>query len=210
MSFRLGFIEKKIANKRMTLLVLAGMLAVGALVIGILNVLDDQQRVYSFHFNPQTVITGTQQNFSVAYNDVIVMGGVPLPGPGRTENRRYISYLLEGDEYAVVMLVRWQLLNRVDLSGGTVRLRLDSEYARFHQNIINDQRFGGPVIYQALERMHDQNKPIYVRIYMAQLRHKLEGDPSQPIHLITELQVGYRLSGLGIPAGNSGGGDARR
>jgi len=36
----------------------------------------------------------------------------------------------------------------------------------------------------------------YIRIYMAQLRQKLEDDPSQPVHLITELQVGYRLSGL--------------
>lgn len=36
----------------------------------------------------------------------------------------------------------------------------------------------------------------YIRIYMAQLRQKLEADPSQPRHLITELQVGYRLSGL--------------
>lgn len=35
-----------------------------------------------------------------------------------------------------------------------------------------------------------------VRIYMAQLRQKLEDDPSQPVHFITELQVGYRLSGL--------------
>ena len=40
----------------------------------------------------------------------------------------------------------------------------------------------------------------YVRIYMAQLRQKLEDDPSQPAHLITELQVGYRLSGLEVPS----------
>ena len=33
---------------------------------------------------------------------------------------------------------------------------------------------------------------------MAQLRQKLEEDPSQPVHLMTELQVGYRLSGLEI------------
>ena len=36
----------------------------------------------------------------------------------------------------------------------------------------------------------------YLRIYMAQLRQKLEEEPSQPQHLLTELQVGYRLSGL--------------
>jgi two-component system KDP operon response regulator KdpE len=36
----------------------------------------------------------------------------------------------------------------------------------------------------------------YIRIYMANLRQKLEDEPTRPRHLITELQVGYRLSGL--------------
>lgn len=34
----------------------------------------------------------------------------------------------------------------------------------------------------------------YVRIYMAQLRHKLEEDPAQPRFLLTEVGVGYRLA----------------
>ncbi|HEX4986554.1 MAG TPA: two-component system response regulator KdpE [Burkholderiales bacterium] len=34
----------------------------------------------------------------------------------------------------------------------------------------------------------------YLRIYMAQLRHKLEDDPAQPRYLLTEIGVGYRLS----------------
>lgn len=33
----------------------------------------------------------------------------------------------------------------------------------------------------------------YLRIYMAQLRQKLESDPTQPRHLLTETGVGYRL-----------------
>jgi two-component system, OmpR family, KDP operon response regulator KdpE len=33
----------------------------------------------------------------------------------------------------------------------------------------------------------------YLRIYMGQLRHKLEQDPARPRHLLTELGVGYRL-----------------
>jgi two-component system KDP operon response regulator KdpE len=33
----------------------------------------------------------------------------------------------------------------------------------------------------------------YVRIYMGQLRHKLEADPAQPRYLLTEAGVGYRL-----------------
>ena len=34
----------------------------------------------------------------------------------------------------------------------------------------------------------------YLRIYMAQLRHKLEVDPAQPRFLLTEVGVGYRLA----------------
>ncbi len=33
----------------------------------------------------------------------------------------------------------------------------------------------------------------YLRIHMGHLRHKLEVDPAQPRHLLTELGVGYRL-----------------
>jgi two-component system KDP operon response regulator KdpE len=34
----------------------------------------------------------------------------------------------------------------------------------------------------------------YVRVYMGHLRHKLEDDPAQPRHLLTETAVGYRLA----------------
>ena len=36
----------------------------------------------------------------------------------------------------------------------------------------------------------------YLRIYMKQLRDKLEADPSRPRHLLTETGVGYRLREL--------------
>ncbi|MGW0835579.1 response regulator [Streptomyces prunicolor] len=39
------------------------------------------------------------------------------------------------------------------------------------------------------------NKTNYLRVYMAQLRRKLEGDPSNPRYLITEPGMGYRFEG---------------
>jgi len=33
----------------------------------------------------------------------------------------------------------------------------------------------------------------YLRIYMSHLRQKLEGDPAQPVYLLTETGVGYRF-----------------
>ncbi len=35
----------------------------------------------------------------------------------------------------------------------------------------------------------------YLRVYMGQLRKKLESDPAQPRYLLTETGVGYRLAG---------------
>jgi two-component system, OmpR family, KDP operon response regulator KdpE len=40
------------------------------------------------------------------------------------------------------------------------------------------------------EHLHDNH---YLRIYMGQLRHKLEMDPARPKYLVTEVGVGYRL-----------------
>jgi len=33
----------------------------------------------------------------------------------------------------------------------------------------------------------------YLRVYMGQLRHKLEVDPARPRHITTEPGIGYRL-----------------
>lgn len=40
------------------------------------------------------------------------------------------------------------------------------------------------------EHLHDNH---YLRIYMGQLRHKLEANPARPKYLLTEIGVGYRL-----------------
>lgn len=37
------------------------------------------------------------------------------------------------------------------------------------------------------------NEPHYVRVYVGQLRHKIEADPAQPRYILTEPGVGYRL-----------------
>ena len=44
----------------------------------------------------------------------------------------------------------------------------------------------------------------YLRVYMAQLRRKLEPDPSHPRHLITEPGMGYRFVAEPSPGGPGG------
>ncbi|HEY1039776.1 MAG TPA: response regulator [Bacteroidia bacterium] len=41
------------------------------------------------------------------------------------------------------------------------------------------------------------NESQYLRVYIAQLRKKIEDDPNRPLHLITESGVGYRFIGKG-------------
>lgn len=41
---------------------------------------------------------------------------------------------------------------------------------------------------------HHEDDTHYLRIYMRQLRHKLEKDPAEPRYLLTEPGVGYRLA----------------
>jgi two-component system KDP operon response regulator KdpE len=42
-----------------------------------------------------------------------------------------------------------------------------------------------------IEHVNDQH---YLRIYMGQLRHKLEINPARPKYLLTEVGIGYRLA----------------
>ena len=37
------------------------------------------------------------------------------------------------------------------------------------------------------------HQPHYLRIYIAQLRKKIEHDPSSPKHILTESGIGYRI-----------------
>lgn len=51
-----------------------------------------------------------------------------------------------------------------------------------HQNILNN--VWGPEYHDNVE---------YLRVFMSQLRKKLEADPKEPVHLISEPGIGYRF-----------------
>lgn len=40
-----------------------------------------------------------------------------------------------------------------------------------------------------------QNESQYLRVFIAQLRKKVESDPNRPMHIITESGIGYRFIG---------------
>ena len=51
----------------------------------------------------------------------------------------------------------------------------------------------GRALLTELRGAPEHTDPSYLRIYLAQLRRKLEPDPSRPRHLITEPGMGYRF-----------------
>ena len=90
--------------------------------------------------------------------------------------------------------VRVDLANRSVVRAGTqihltpIEFRLLSVLAGNAGKVITHRQLLGELWGPShVEHAH------YLRIYMAQLRHKLEDDPAQPRHLLTETGVGYRL-----------------
>jgi two-component system KDP operon response regulator KdpE len=82
---------------------------------------------------------------------------------------------------------------RVTVGGEEVRLtpieyRLLAMLARHAGRVLTHEQLLREVWGPGYSQQHH-----YVRVYMAQLRHKLEKDPARPRLLLTEPGVGYRL-----------------
>jgi two-component system KDP operon response regulator KdpE len=82
--------------------------------------------------------------------------------------------------------------HRVEVAGREVKLS-PKEYDILEQLVIH----AGKVLthrHLLREAWRDETvDPQYLRVYVRQLRQKIEADPSSPRHLITEAGVGYRL-----------------
>jgi two-component system KDP operon response regulator KdpE len=85
-------------------------------------------------------------------------------------------------------------VRRVTVEGREVHLtpieyRLLTTLIRYAGKVVTQQQLlkevWGP---QCTEQAH------YLRVYVAQLRRKLEADPARPRYLLTEPGVGYRLA----------------
>jgi two-component system KDP operon response regulator KdpE len=86
---------------------------------------------------------------------------------------------------------------RVHISGREVRLT-PKEFDLFlylarHPNRVLTHR----ALLEAVWGEASQEQPEYLRVFMGQLRKKLESDPSNPQYLVTEPWVGYRFNPTG-------------
>jgi len=90
--------------------------------------------------------------------------------------------------------VKIDLLHRTVEKGGSsvhltpIQYRLLVHLAG-HPNCVRTHR---QLLHAVWGSSHGEDTP-YLRVYMGQLRKKIETDPSQPVHLLTETGVGYRF-----------------
>ncbi|MGE0734050.1 MAG: response regulator [Alphaproteobacteria bacterium] len=81
----------------------------------------------------------------------------------------------------------------VSVGGRDVRLS-PKEYAILEQLVIHAGRvLTHKHLLRAVWGSENSDDVQYLRVYMRQLRQKIEADPERPAHLLTEPGVGYRL-----------------
>ena len=80
-------------------------------------------------------------------------------------------------------------LNDADISLTPTEYRLLTTLARHVGRVLTHEFLLREVWGRAHTSQHH-----YLRVYMAQLRHKLEADPARPRLLLTETGVGYRMA----------------
>lgn len=115
----------------------------------------------------------------------------------RVASRRRQEAQPAPQQYRVGELVVDLALRQVLLAGETVRLT-PKEY----QLLAILAQSGGRVVthaqlLQAIWGRHHSDDTHYLRIYLRQLRQKIEADPGEPRYLLTEPGVGYRLAADG-------------
>jgi two-component system KDP operon response regulator KdpE len=118
----------------------------------------------------------------------------------RSALRRWATYRKEtshqGEESPIVHgdLIIQTSLHQVFVRGKPIRLTP----TEFGMLVYLAQRVGKVVTHQELLRSvwgyesGDQRE--YLRVFISQLRHKIEDDPLHPVHILTEPGLGYRFA----------------
>ncbi|MEU6218973.1 response regulator transcription factor [Streptomyces sp. NPDC047022] len=97
---------------------------------------------------------------------------------------------VETDDFSIDLLAK-----RIVRDGRDVRLT-PTEWHLLEILVTNPGRLiTQKYLLQEVWGVSQSSKTNYLRVYMAQLRRKLESDPSHPRYLITEPGMGYRFEG---------------
>ncbi|MDP9151469.1 MAG: response regulator [Myxococcota bacterium] len=93
-----------------------------------------------------------------------------------------------GDSVSVDLVKRIVLVDGVEVHLTPIEYKLLAALLR-HAGMVVTHRH---LLDQVWGPGHGQQMQ-YLRVYMTQLRHKLERDPARPKYLVTETGIGYRL-----------------
>ncbi|MEU3334895.1 response regulator transcription factor [Streptomyces sp. NPDC006668] len=110
----------------------------------------------------------------------------------RTEERSLVpeTTLVRTDEFTIDLMAK-----RAARGGRDVRLT-PTEWHLLEILVTNPGRLITQThLLQEVWGVSQSTKTNYLRVYMAQLRRKLEADPAHPRYLITEPGMGYRFEG---------------
>jgi two-component system KDP operon response regulator KdpE len=93
-----------------------------------------------------------------------------------------------GDDVSIDLAKRVVLVRGVDVHLTPIEYKLLAELVK-HAGMVMTHRH---LLQQVWGPGHEHQMQ-YLRVYMTQLRHKLELDPARPKYLVTEPGIGYRL-----------------
>ncbi|TFW19504.1 two-component system response regulator KdpE [Massilia arenosa] len=112
----------------------------------------------------------------------------------RATLRRQQKGLADGAGVVQIGAIAIDLRRRIVIRGGDAVHLTPTEYKLLSVLVANLGRVvtAAQLLREVWGPANAQNGH-YVRIYMGHLRQKLEDDPTQPRHLLTETAVGYRL-----------------
>lgn len=105
---------------------------------------------------------------------------------GIAEKSRFKTGELEIDLQTRLVLVQGQHVHLTPKE-----FKLLSLLVRYEGCVLTHKQLLGEVWGQSY-----QTETHYLRVFMKNLRHKIEKDPARPVYLITEPGIGYRLGGF--------------
>jgi len=121
-------------------------------------------------------------------------GAAELVARVRAHLRRKSLGSIEGQPVIEFGSIRIDMLKRIVERAGEVLHLTPIEYRLITYLVSNpDCVLTHRQILKAVWGPNHNEDAHYVRVYMGHLRKKLEDDPSQPKHIITESSVGYRF-----------------